>query len=302
MKIPRLPSLSLLGAFVLPLAVAAQPVPGTGTAKAGPAGQDVVWLPSVAQATEEAKKSPDTRILLAFVEPGCGDCERMGKLVYPSTSFYSFTRDKLPVFVDRTTPEGKVLAEKLRVETVPAWVVITPDRLVCGRVSGLQTQTGWFQRFTQEEQDWATYRKVLALEAEKPGEKDLVFAVAEETYRRLGDGLAEPRFARLAADASAPQEVREKSLAYLASIQMDRGQLDEAEKTLGTLLGIAKDPQLVERAELRLADLDLGRGDKQKAIDRLTAFKAAHPTSPALDYVERILASLKGPQAAGVSR
>ena len=178
-------------------------------------------------------------------------------------------------------------------QIVPAWVVITPERLLCGMVSGPSSQADWFARWGALEKDWATYKKVLAFEAENPQDRELAFAVAEETYRRLGDGLAEPRFARVGYDPAASLEVRERSLGYLASIALEDKRLDDAEKALTTLLGISKDPALRERAELRLAEVEIGRGHKEKAIERLVAWKAAHPGSAATAHVDGLLGALR---------
>ncbi len=274
------------------------PTPATGTeagtAEAGPAGETVQWAQSFPDAVARARAMPHGRILVEFTETGCETCAYMARLIHPSTSFYAFTRDKVPVQVSRNSDEGKKLAQELGVSVVPAWVVLTPERLVCGFQEGTTSQSGWIQTFVETERSWAEYLHRLDEERERPGDTDLVFAVAQETFKRLGDGLAEPRFRRLSTDPKATPEIREKSLAYLATIELDSGRLDEAAADLKTLAATTKDPVLRERSELRLADIEIGRGNRAGAIDRLEQFKKDHPVSPRIPQVDELLNKLRG--------
>jgi predicted negative regulator of RcsB-dependent stress response len=290
----------LVPLFVAALALApapqaapqAPPSPGTGSAKAAPAGRDVVWASSFEEAVAKAKEMPDGRILIEFTEPRCGECMRIEALVVPSTSFYSFTRDKVPVKVDRSTDDGRKLADRLGVNAMPAWAVVTPDLLLCGIQIGNTNQYGWITTFTRTEQSWAAYRKKLDDEKKDPSNEDLVFDIAQETFKRGGDKLAEPRFRKLATSASKPM-LKEESLAYLASIELDSNRVDEAARDLDTLLAIGKDAELHEKAQLRRADVDIARGRGDLALKRLAAFKKEHPGSPRVKEVDAILAALK---------
>ena len=50
---------------------------------------------------------------------------------------------------------------------------------------------------------------------------------------------------------------------------------------------------LLERAELRLADVEIGRGDHPNAITRLKAFVEKHPESPLKPLAEELLRLLQ---------
>ncbi|MGZ6988316.1 MAG: thioredoxin fold domain-containing protein, partial [Thermoanaerobaculia bacterium] len=113
-----------------------------GSAVPAPAGLEVLWSRTFAEATQSAKSMKDGRILIFFVEPDCGQCQRMEALIVPSTSFFSFTRDKVPLYEDVSTPEGKDLAHRLQVRGVPTWILVTPDLLECGRQEGPTSQQG----------------------------------------------------------------------------------------------------------------------------------------------------------------
>ncbi len=268
--------------------------PEKGSAMAGAAGLDVKWASRLSEAVEGARRIPEGRILIFFVEPDCGQCRRMEALVVPSTSFYAFTRDKVPLYEDVSTVEGKDLARRLRVRTTPTWIVVTPDLLECGRQEGPTTQHGWVDAFIQAERGWAAYRKVLSDEAADPSNPQLVFESARLTYQRGGDALVETRFQRLVRDAKTPAPIKEQALGYLTSLEMDSGRFDDAIVHLDTLIATAQDPMLKMRAQLRRADVEIARGRKDLATWRLKEFVKAYPDAPISAEAQALLDALQG--------
>lgn len=104
--------------------------------------------------------------------------------------------------------------------------------------------------------------------------------------------MAEKRFRRVADDPKAAADLRDRSLAYLASIALDARRFDDADKALKEILATSKDAGLRERAELRLADVQIGRGERTKAADLLRAFVEAHPQSKLRPEAEELLKAL----------
>ncbi len=286
---------TVLAAVLASPALAQETPPAAkGSATAGAAGQDVFWAETWPKALESAKKMRNGRILVLLGEEDCGDCQRMEALILPSTSFFSFTRDKVPVRLDWREGDGKMLAERFGVPNVPAWLVVTPDLVVSGFQSGVISQQGWFETFTATERSWGGYLKMLADEQADPSNSEVVFAVAQETFKRRGDSLAEPRFTRLSKDARTPPALKDQSLAYLATIQLDSNRPNEAAKTLDTLLATSKDPKLLERAELSRAEVEIALGRKDVAVKKLEEFRAKHPASPLAKDAEELLKRLGG--------
>ncbi len=278
----------------VPSAISPAAPPAKGSALPGAAGLDVLWARTLSEATEGAKRLKDGRILIFFVEPNCGQCQRMEALVAPSTSFYAFTRDKVPLYEDVSTAEGADLARRLKIRGGPTWIVITPELLECGRQEGPTTQHGWVQAFIEAERGWAGYKKLLAAESAEPSNLQLVFDAARETYQRGGGAQAESRFRRLVSDPKSPAPIREQSLGYLTSLEMDSGRFDEAVTHLDTLIATAQDPTLKQRAELRRADVEIARGRKDLAAWRLKGFLKAHPDSPFAAEAKALLDALQG--------
>jgi predicted negative regulator of RcsB-dependent stress response len=276
------------------LAQIAQTSPQTGSSFAAPAGLEVIWAPTVAQAQESARSMKDGRILIFFTDPDCGEGSRMLKIIAPSTSFFAFTRDKVPVPVPISTPEGLKLAQKMRVVGVPTWIVATTDLLECSRQEGVTTQQGWVDAFVAGERAWAEFRRAQAAESENPANAAAVFEVARQLFQRGAREQAEGRFRRLAADPAVPPEIREQASAYVASIDLDAGRLDDATKILDELVRSAKSPQLRERAELRRADVEIARGRRDLAAFRLREFMKSHPASPLAAEAQAVLDALQG--------
>jgi hypothetical protein len=283
--------------------------PATGSAHAGAAGFEVIWAPTFEAAKASARSLKDGRILLFFTDPDCGQCDRMLKIIAPSTSFFAFTRDKVPVPVDVSTPAGLKLAQQLRVVGVPTWIVVTPELLECSRQEGVATQQAWVEAFVEGERSWAGYKRAAAAEAENPGNTAAVFEIARQLFQRGAREQAESRFRRLGADPNLSPGLKEQVDGYLASIDLDAGRFEEATKLLDGLIASAKSPQLRERAELRRADVEIARGRKDLAAYRLKEFKKAHPDSPLVVEAQALLDAMQGktpesapPAAAPASR
>jgi len=268
--------------------------PATGSAYAGAAGLDVIWAPTFEIAKGSARDLKDGRILLFFTDPDCGECDRMLKIIAPSTSFYAFTRDKVPVPVDISKPDGLRLAQRLRVVGIPTWVVVTPDLIECSRQEGVTTQQGWVETFIQGERGWAAFKRAQAEENANPGDLAAVYEVARQLYQRGAREQSEGRFRRLSLDSKAPPDVREEANAYLASLDLDAGRLDDATRLLDDLAANAKNERIRERAELRRADVEIARGRKDLAAFRLKEFEKAHPTSPLVAEARALLDALQG--------
>lgn len=250
------------------------------------------WAETFDEAVERARAMKGGRILVELRDARCPECERMEKLLYPSASFVAFTKDKVPVSVLRGTHEGDTLAARFRVRQAPAWLVVTPDLLLCGKQEGESNQSTWIERFVASERGWEEFLQKLEAEKDTPRDPAAVLAVAEDAYRRFGDAMAEERFRRVADDRKAPAGMREKSLSYLATIALEARRLDEAEKILKQLAATSKDPALREKAELRLADVEVGRDERKKAADRLKAFLAKYPESSLRPQAEALLQAL----------
>ena len=286
----------LLFALILLAQMTQSAPPATGSAYAGAAGLNVIWAPTVELAQESARGMKDGRILFFFTDPDCGECSRMLKIIAPSTSFYSFTRDKVPVPVPISTPEGLKLAKKMRVVGVPTWIVATPDLVECSRQEGVTTQQAWVNTFIAGERSWAEFRRAQAAENANPADAAAVYEVARQLFQRGAREQAEGRFRRLAADPATAPEIREQANAYVASLDLDAGRIDDAAHILDNLIKDAKSPQLRERAELRRADVDLARGRRDLAAYRLREFKKAHPDSPLAAEAQELLDALQGKQ------
>ncbi len=257
-----------------------------------PQDPEPVWATSLAGAVERARSMPDGRIFVELLEEPCPQCERMASLVYPSADFRAFIKDKVPVSLLRSSPDGARLSERFGVRASPAWLVLTPDLLLAGKQEGASNQSTWFDRFISSEREWALFKQKLAREKAAPEDLAASLAVGEEAYRRYGDAMAEERFRRVADDPTASNDLRERALSFLASIALENRRFDEAETDLKKILATTKDPVLREKGELRLADVDLGRGDRLKAAERLRAFLVEHPESPLRPQAEELLKAL----------
>ncbi len=268
--------------------------PATGSAYAGAAGLEVIWAPTVAQAQESARAMKDGRILLFFTDDDCGECARMLKIIAPSTSFYAFTRDKVPVPVFIGKPDGLKLAQQMRVVGVPTWIVATPDLLECSRQEGVTTQQGWVEAFVAGRARLVRVPEGAGGREGEPGQRRPPCSrwpgsssSAAHASRRRG-ASAGSRSTRLPPRTSASSRTRTspRSTSTRGASTRRRGSSTTSSATRRT-------PQLRERAELRRADVEVARGRNDLAAYRLREFKKAHPDSPLAAEAQALLDALQ---------
>ncbi|KAA0253352.1 MAG: hypothetical protein EDX89_14770 [Acidobacteria bacterium] len=287
----------LLGALPAPALALPAPAPAGEVDPMSPA----FWKPTLDEGLAEAKRT-GKRVFLAMMDEPCGQCDRMEALVLPAKSFETFVKDKVPVRVRYSSEEGKRLAERFQVPGAPAWLILTTDLLVCGFQGGANSQDGWFRTFLETEKSWAAYQKKLADEKKDPGNLELVFDVAKETFGRQGGALSEPRFRRVVADPRATPGMREEATAYLANLALEARRIDEAEKLLLSLQRSTQDKLLLEKVELSLVDVEIARGRRDAALNKLRDFKRQHPYSINLEQVDALIEALGGTPSAGTRK
>lgn len=276
--------------LVAPLLLAQGPqtaFPSTGT------DAPLDWAETMPDALKRAAALDGGRLLVEIRDAQCPECERMEKLLYPSASFRGFLKDKVPVRLLRGTSDADRLVARYRIRTTPAWLVLSTDLMLCGKLEGDTNQSTWIESFFESEKAWAAFLRAIDEEKSGPADPARTFAVGEEAYRRYGDVMAERRFRKVADDAAAPSELRARSLAYLASFALEARRFDDATKALEKVLATSNDPALLERAELRLADVEIGRGNRPNAAARLQAFVEKHPQSPLKPQAEELLRLLR---------
>ena len=119
---------------------------------------------------------------------------------------------------------------------VPTWIVVTPDLLECGRQEGVTTQKGWVEAFIQVRARVGRLSQGARRRSSDPRRSREGFRGRAPDLPPRRPRASEPRFGRLANDPKTPADVREQSLAYLASIELDAGRLDDATARLDTLI------------------------------------------------------------------
>ena len=157
------------------------------------------------------------------------------------------------------------------------------------------------RRFIRGERGWQGFRRAQAAENEKPGDPppSTRWRASSSRGARATRPKAVPPTRGRPEDA---RRIREQSTAYLASIDLDAGRVDDATRLLDDLAATAKDPQLRERAELRRADVEIARGRKDLAAVPPQGIPEGAPDSPLAVEAQALLDALQGkPPAAPVA-
>ena len=283
-----------LALLALPALLGAQLLRPDDDAKFGPLQLGESWKRSYAEGLAEAKSLKSRQLLVTFSGASCTQCDRMDKLTIPSRAFEDLFEGKALVRLDWESVEAKALAARYEIQGPPAWLWLTDEGLVVALLGGATSQAEWFQTMQASQEYWNAYQRKLVREQAEPENTRLVYEIAVETWKRGGEAQSEARFRRLGEDPKTPKEIRTGSLAYLAAIDLEARRADDAEKHLKLLLSLTDDPATREKAELRLADVEVLRGNRPRALQLLKTFSKEHPGSPNLADVNQLIAALQG--------
>ena len=282
-------TLSVAAILLLPLSPAAAQAlpPPPAAAPASP------WADTLDEGIARARNLRSRQILVSLSGKDCGPCDRMDALILPARAFDTLFEGVALVRLDWDSPDAKTIAERYQISAPPAWVWLTADGLLVGLAGGSSSQAQWFEAMGATQAAWQKYQAKLDREKADPSDRALVYEVAVETWKRGGEEAAEARFRRLAADPKAPASTRSGSLAYLATIELDRGRANAAEVFLKELLATSEDPAMKERAELRLADVQVMKKNIPLALQLLKKFRKDHPDSPLVAEANKLIAALQ---------
>jgi tetratricopeptide (TPR) repeat protein len=255
---------------------------------------NAVW----AATSDDARKLAAGANKLVFVEfdggPECGQCRRMGTLLYPAFDFEALLIPMVPVKVLLDSAEGKELAERYSIDQTPAVLITTPEGRLAFLMQGFTNAPEFYQHVHA---DLDAYRKF----ARRSEAQDIAGLSAQEAletgaelYQRLDPGAALPRLKRAVSAPGGAPGLRDEAREQLAAVQLELGQTAAARATTEALLKSTRDPGCRERAEIFRAQLPLHEGKAELALKLLQKFVADHPKSVHAKQVQQIIDRLTG--------
>jgi thioredoxin-like negative regulator of GroEL len=246
-----------------------------------------------ATAAQKIAKEKNQLIFVDLFAEWCGWCHRFEQEVVPSQAFQEATEKMVLLRLDtEDRGEGSRLAQQFKINSLPTFLVLTPDLTIAGVMKGYAPPAEFAKNLTTTV---AKHNEFLAKvknekTLKKPEER---LALAREFISRNDYGQAELRLKKLMADKAIPATVRDGAYYDLALSYILQKKYNESMQTARSLTMISKTGEPVERAWLLMAQIHMDQGNLAGARDTFKKFKQLFPTSPLNRNVDMVLPDLE---------
>ena len=139
----------------------------------GPSTRRPAWASSFAEAVERARAIKDGRILVEFATSRCPELRPDGEARLPGGFVPGLHARQGRRSSSRSADaRGKARSPSgFGVRSAPAWLVLTPDLLLCGKQEGESNQSGLVRAVrSRSERGWAAFRRKLDEEKKAPAD------------------------------------------------------------------------------------------------------------------------------------
>lgn len=254
-----------------------------------PADAAGLWKKSLEEAQSEARKK-DRLMLVEMYASWCGWCTKMAQEVFPSEAFQKATRDL--VLLQLNTEDGKEgtrISQELQIRSLPTLVLLTPDMMIAGVISGYAPARELSDQVTRTLGEWKEFEAKMARAASGRMSPAESLDVAKEVASRRGFAEARERFERISANSRAPQAVRSEAYYELARMQAYLGKHDAAISAIQGLRKVGASGDVAERGQVLLAEIYFLKKDYARSLAELRSFQSAHPESPLMENVLQLM-------------
>src|SRR5437660_4811994 len=219
------------------------------------------WLKSLTAAQKTAK----ARNALIFVDlfaDWCGWCHRMEQEVFPSETFQKAT-DKMVLLRLNTEDggDGTRFAQKFNVNSLPTFLILTPDDTVAGVLRGYAPAKEFVTEMESTQARYRDFQKRAASEDTFATDYKKRFDLALEYTQHFAFNQAEVRLKKLTAESKAPVDIRDRSYYELAVAQALQNHFGEATATLNAFAKVQTKGEPYERGRLLQAQMYWQQGN-----------------------------------------
>ena len=247
------------------------------------------WNKSYADAMKKAKSANELVFVDLFAD-WCGWCHRMEQEVFPSETFQKAT-DKMVLLRLNTEDggDGTRFAQKFNVNSLPTFLILTPDDTVAGVLRGYAPAKEFVTEMESTQARYRDFQKRAASEDTFATDYKKRFDLALEYTQHFAFNQAELRFKKLTAESKAPVDIRDRSYYELAVAQALQNHFGEATATLNAFAKVQTKGEPYERGRLLQAQMYWQQGNLMAAANELRQFKARFPSSPMRDNADQML-------------
>lgn len=254
------------------------------------------WFHNLDSAASAARQSH--RLVLVDLSAGwCTWCKRLAADVFPTPNFQSLSSDFVFLRLDIDKPETSgVLLRRFGVQSLPTTLLITPDLVEIGRVTGFSPAPDYVAKIRQQIQDSTRFNEHYS-ELATSHDPSTVAALADQLLARADGKRAAPLYRRLLKTKGISSVARphiELRLGQALRLEGDYSGAKAVIKNLQTDPMVAADSTFAESLDFLRVELAADQGDCNGTQAAVSTFLREHPRSALIRSAEESLASVQG--------
>jgi thiol-disulfide isomerase/thioredoxin len=129
----------------------------------------ISWAPSY-DAAVRAARAQRKLLLVDFVADWCGYCKKLDQETYPDPQLVDYVRRELVAVRQDTDREGRSLAQKYRITSLPTILLLTSDGQIAGRMAGFRPAPEFLRALKQMVDDERGLPDLARTVAAHPGD------------------------------------------------------------------------------------------------------------------------------------
>lgn len=251
------------------------------------------WIKSLAAAQKKAKDSKHLIFVDMFAD-WCGWCHRMEQEVFPSEAFQNATNDMVLLRLNTEDGgEGTRLARQFQVNSLPTFLLLTPDMMLAGVIRGYAPANDFVKTLDMTEGKYRDFEKQVKQEPTFATDYAKRLDLARGFTQHFAMAQGESRLKKLVTEKGVPVTIRDQAYFELAVSQVLQNRLDDASKSIVAFSKVQNKGESYERARVMLGQIYLQQGNLLAAANEFRFFKASYPNSPMMRNVEVMLADIE---------
>ncbi|HEX2059701.1 MAG TPA: thioredoxin fold domain-containing protein [Thermoanaerobaculia bacterium] len=251
------------------------------------------WLKTVAAAQKVAKEK-NQLILVDMFAQWCGWCHKFEREVFPSKQFQDATSDIVLLRLDTEDgKEGSQMAKKFGINSLPTFLLLTPDLTAAGMIRGYAPPDQFVQMLKETRTKHTQFLNRVKNEPKLAKDYIQRLELAKDFNARVDYKNGEVRLRKLATEKGVPAAIRDEALYQLALAYVMQNNYAEARKAIAEVTKLSKYGESVERAHLLLGQIYLQEGNLAGARDQFRKFKETYPESPLNRNIDMVLPDLE---------
>jgi thioredoxin-like negative regulator of GroEL len=227
------------------------------------------WAGSFNAAIIQARKS-NKLVMIDFYTDWCGPCKLLERNTYTQANVISATTTHFVPVKLNAEQEGRALAQQYEVHSYPTILMITPDGRIQGRFSGYRTAGPFVAQIREVAESRRSGPVLEARLKRNPSDADAASKLAIICVNR-GE---HSRAAKLLAKVKTPGPAMVRSFLAVGGAYQDAEENEKAVPLYRKVLTLARNPQDVAAAHLKLATCYYPMGDIAGVRRELQAVRA----------------------------